>query len=438
MNHNLHFVRRCRSVGILIQGVDMMRLTIMLITLASFFIAPPADAGKPKIKIDILHPSGGAPDNKNNNANVSIQNFSGWPLTIRFTMKNELGIASGPAGFFPINQAFGFVVFDDPDDCLVFDGYEWGVGDPFPAGSGCPLDGDNLPIATPLDETYFEFSVDTDAAGVPDDVGNPDRQTFLASSASGQPLLDSVDVGLKPIGPPTGAPDPMSPGDEIVDGYGYGADDDLPGVVILARHGPGIVYDVNGFAVAPLALRNLAGFINAVSYELSSANHKTTVIAHMNVPSLLVAPVVVADDNYVNDGDPSTLDTDVLWRIDGATEIVQAEDVLGESPFIGTFNSYPSLIDEFRYQVSVMAVSGIAPDVVVDENNDGQIDETDLEAMGYTVLGKMESVSFDLFPAAACFGGTGNFVFADLNNDGNTEHVAVCPTGPGSVSKPPR
>lgn len=387
---------------------------------------------KPKIKIKIQNPVGSESDAE---PNVSIQNFSGWPLTIQLTMKNEQGIASTPAGFFPLDGNTGFVVFDDPDDCLVFAGYDWPAFSVqgFPAGPGCEFDANGFLTVGSADETYFEFSMDTDAAGVDDNLGNPAVKMALSDPASsgGQVLHFVSAVPPTTLGPATG--------DMADDGYGFGPDDDLPGLVVLAKHGPGIVYDTNtGIAAAPLRLRNLAGFVNAVSYELNSARSTTTIVAHMNVPNLLIAPVIIHDDNYVNDMDPDTVDIDVLWRVDGATNIVAAEDFLGEPPFIGTFNTYPAAVDEFRYEILVMAVSGIAPAEVMDMNGDNEIDETDLEAMQYTVLGKAKSFSFDLWPGQSCFGGTGNIVPADLDGDGNAESIAVCPTGPGSVSKPPR
>ncbi len=378
-------------------------------------------------------------DGSHRPARISTQAFSGWPLTIGMTMNDELGIASSNGDdppFFPARGSTGFVLFDDPDGCLILD---WNLGLSnwnIPTGPTCYDDAGNQ-LITVSDELYFEFTPDLDDVGVTDYSGNFARRAELIEALSGRPEIDPVGGGPLRVGPITsvilnsGTPEE----EEIIDGYGYGADDDVPGLVLLARHGPGIVYQANGIAKSPLELRNLAGFTNAVSYELNNSNRKTTITAHMVLPPFLIAPVVIADESY----DVMPDEINVGWRVDGAAEIVVASDYLS-GPVADTFKTgYTKLVSQTKFKVSAMVVSGVAPNTVIDMNGDNIIDELDLKYMGYQVLGRKKSIWLLQFPAQPCFGGSGtNTVYADLDGNGSSELSFVCPAGPGSVSEPPR
>ncbi|NNF51753.1 MAG: hypothetical protein HKN59_04870 [Gammaproteobacteria bacterium] len=396
------------------------------------------------IDIQFVHPSGkkaneSAPD-PDEAVKAPTTSFAGWPLSLELTMNDDLGIASenlGEAPVFPLTGDTGFVVFSDPDGCLVLD---WQPGDPgswsIPSGAACFNEEFEL-VITESDETYFEFTPDQDALGVADSSGNPRRIAALMDATSGRPIINP-DGGIpSAIGPPTSKFEMVSEGEfvEIVDGYGYGADDDVPGLVIVARHGPGIVYFDDGTAGSPLQLRNLAGFITSVGYELSTRKNKTAIQVQLMVPPYLIAPVVIADDEV--SGPPGT--PAVLWRLDGSAMTQSADEILGE-PVSSTFETgYPRLVGHLSYNIHAMAVSGTAPDTVIDLNGDGHIDHHDLELMGYTVLSKTASVSLRVFPAQACHGGSGdNTVYADLDGNGSAVTTLNCPSGSGSISKPPR
>ncbi|NNF51793.1 MAG: hypothetical protein HKN59_05075 [Gammaproteobacteria bacterium] len=405
----------------------------------------------PFVKIKILQPAtaiddGSSSDNGSsddssddqgaNGVVRTLNSFSGWPLTIRMTMRNELGIASsqGNPGEPPFYSGKGkpaFVIFRDPDDCLAMDIGGWN----FPVGDGCPPEGDPPP---PSDETYFAFIPDVDDIGLPTGAqGFSDRIDFLVDATSGRQKILGVDFDvMTPVEYEVGARTSFfaaTPEEEIKDGYGYGADDDIPGLVILARHGPGIAYQPNGVARSPLELINLAGFINSVSYELSTPKNQVVVTAQMVVPPFLIAPVVVADDSY-DDGSGTPA---VWWRIDGSPTEVPASTATED--VVSAFKGYPNLVDDQPYTISVMAVSGEAPDRVIDQNGDQQITPYDLRAMGYQVISRMKSVSVELFPGIACHGGSGeNTAYADLDGDGVARLGDTCPAGSGSVSKPPR
>lgn len=418
----------------------------LLFALAMFFGLSAASQAANFVKIRIIQPSslhadGSSHDDDSSDSDAhpepihTLNSFSGWPLTIKMTMRRELGIAStqgnpGEPPFYSGKGKAAFVIFKDPDDCLAMDIGRWG----FPSGPGCPDPSAPQPAS---DETYFAFIPDVDDIGLPSPiVGFPDQIDFLVDATSGrQEIVADLGGGViesQPVGARSSVFTP--PGEEeIKDGYGYGADDDVPGLVIVAAHGPGIVYEPDGLARSPMELRNLAGFINTVSYELSTPRNRIVVTAQMVVPPFLFAPVVVADDSY---GVPNT-EVSTYWRIDGAATEVPAAPP-GEAD-LGAFRLYPLLVDDEPYTISVMAVSGAAPNSIVDMNGDNMIDEGDLKLMGYEVIGHKKSVSVELFPGIPCHGGSGeNIAYADLDGNGVAKFSDVCPAGAGSISKPPR
>ena len=414
----------------------MKSVTATAIAIAVSLATGPTQASE--VDIDFVHPvqkdektrSGkGKPDFEEI---LPTMSFSGWPLTIELTMNDEEGIASNQGNlepFFPSGQT-GFVVFSDPDGCLNMDSGEW-VGP-----VACEIDGELvLTSELPSDETYVEFTSDVDMQGAADFQGN-----FAVSDLHTGRQEITTNYMTKQIGPRTAAFEEVVDTNgntsivEIRDGFGNGADDDLTSLVLVARHGSGIAYQTNGIAKSPLELINLAGHAHAVTYELNNAKGKTSVNSHFLMSGYIVAPVVIADD-CVGPADGS--DCRIQWRIDGATDLVYADELVTDP--IATPNAYPELVGTYVYEMSAMAVSGAAPSSVVDMNGDDAIDESDLELMGYDVIGDKESVRFKLFPGQRCFGGSGeNTVFEDHDNNGIAEFGEVCPAGAGSLSKVPR
>jgi hypothetical protein len=115
---------------------------------------------------------------------------------------------------------------------------------------------------------------------------------------SGSPRFDGRDPNMfmsPPIqvvvGPPTGP-------DGFNDGYGLGVDDDLPGLVLLAPYGAGIMLDAALERPSPLVLRNLAGLINTVSLGLRNEGGKSVINAAAVVPLGMILPIMHVDDSY--------------------------------------------------------------------------------------------------------------------------------------------
>lgn len=409
-----------------------MNKIIAAVLTVPLFLLPVVASGNP-VSIKFLQPKQ-SPSNFFNYRHMPTQFQSGWPITIEMTMRNEEAIAtlSGPP-YFPNRGATGYVIFSDPDGCIAMDSLAW----PAPP-VGCP-DAER----PPSDEVYVEFTPDIDDVGVPDSQGNQERIDALVDAFSAGQELDSFDspTGKSSIGPRTSVLEPIFDDDgnqtgslEIVDGYGFGADDDIVGLVLVAQHGAGIVYESDGIVKMPLELNNLAGFTNSVSYELNNLSNQTTVSAHLVVPPRLLAPLVVADECV---GDISACQ--IQWRVDGAAER-PADDILGEPA--GTvetsYRSYTSVFEDAVYKITAYVVSGVAPDSVVDMNGNNRIDRFDLRRMGYKVLGGRRDLYVRQVRGDPCNNGVEQIIYNDFDGNGEANFPIVCPASPGGKSSPPR
>ncbi|HSR64655.1 MAG TPA: hypothetical protein VLM17_03490 [Xanthomonadaceae bacterium] len=352
-----------------------------------------------------------------------IEFASGWPLVIRAVgSPTALGIATnaGPVEFPGIGQT-GYLILADPDACLE-------LPPPFFRG--------NPPCSTAeSDETYVEFTPDADAAGAQDHGGNPGRLLALADpGASGEPRYDGVgddgdgdnilDPVETPVGPATGA--------AVSDGLGYGADDDLPGLVLLSPVGPGLVLNADFSRPAVLTQRNLAGFLGQVGYELNDPDRSTSFTASMLVPTGLVAPVLKVD------GCVGTYDNGVC---DGATRYqVDGGPIRDDRGSISVQALYPQLVNAMPYyEVRAFLVSGIAPSTLADLDHDGRVTAADARLAGYDVISNEEVVRVRQYATDICTGvPLANVVYADFDGNGHATSLFVCPAGPGQITKPPQ
>lgn len=353
-----------------------------------------------------------------------IEFASGWPLVIHAVgSPDALGIAANatPVQFPGIDQT-GYLILQDPDACLEL---------PLPFFRGDP------PCSTePSDESYVEFTPGVDLAGVHDEGGNPTRSTALGNAAaSGEPRYDGVgdpdndfvldDVEV-PVGPDTGG--------GASDGVGYGADDDLPGLVLLSPHGPGLVLNSDFSRPAVKTQRNLAGFLNSVAYELRSAGGSTTFDATMVVPTGLIAPVMKIDACYGNfDSVAGRCDGPTHYQIDGGPMLT------ADAP-TGPQSLYPEVLAAVPYyEVRAFLVSGVAPSVLSDLNHDGQVTAIDARRAGYNVLSNEEVVRVRQYSTDICSGvPLVDVLYADFDHNGYATAPFVCPAGPGQITPIPR
>jgi len=380
--------------------------------------AKPSPKPTPLVKLDIESPKY-KPD-----LPLGVLYVSGWPLVIRAEgSPTALGIAADATPqLFPGLGQKGYLVLVDPDNCLEL---------PMPFFRGDP------PCSTaPSDETYVEFGNDVDMAGVVDsaDHANPGRFDALADpTQSGGPhfiadgdsnndqVLDPVDVV---VGPDTGG--------TTQDGYGFGADDNFPGLVLLSPTGPGLVLNSDFTRPAVRRQRNLAGFLNVVGYELNDPSGSTTFTLSMVVPVGLIAPILRIDDCVGNFVDFRCVDPP-RYQIDGGP-LQTAASLTNAQSF------YPQLLNTTPFfEVRAFLVSGVAPSVLDDLDHDGRVTSADAKLAGYNVISNEETVRFRQYSGDICAGvPLINVFYTDFDGNGRDTATFVCPAGPGQITKPPR
>jgi hypothetical protein len=408
-------------------------------------------------------------DAANSNGGLALLSESGWPLTIKMVVDFPEGEAF-PAYAIQPNYAtrgnWGFIIFDDgPNGCLNPPIPDWLVltttecwWPDFIPVTDPPWDPLTDWVKPESDEVYMEFWPDVDMAGVEDHTGNAVRQADLLDSAGSRgpdfqkwnadtcvPGTDDVDCIR--FGPNTGG--------EITDGFGFGADDDITGLVIIAEYGVGRVFDEPDFELSdPIGAVNLAGLVNSVSYDLSDLNkenikakgakgkpteiitEQTKIWAHMNMEPGVLRHLIQYDacTGVVTspDGDSGICEGNDLWRVDGGP--------VEQPPFKFERDDAASiyLLESTTYTLKVFLVAGQAPNRLFDEDGDGDVDSADAVEAGYTLLSNEDSISLLQLSQELCWGGGGGSYEWDLDDNGVLRTPIVCPASAGTISRPPR
>ena len=411
----------------------------------------------PPLQLHIESPSG--------NGGMALLSESGWPMVIKMVINDEdnLGYFTEP-NWANLNRR-GILVISDEDECLSIIG-------PTPSK---PCDSQPPEYEWPANETYLDFYPGTDLAAVTDE-GNPYhpsmalRETLVDTKGSGGSQFqywDSAETCI-PGTPEFPAPEGGAPGcveigpqtgGEILDGYGIGTDDDLPGLVLISDMGVGKVFDEPNFEL-PLkkGVRNLAGLTTSVAYELSNVHKENTKVkgskgkpdvtisyqstfwANVIFPRDVIRPIVQLDmctGNIIGDPGNADCDGDELWRIDGGP-VERVKDTLAYDPGRIDFAT-SGLMNLLTYEVTAFMVSGTAPERLFDEDGDGDVDSADATLAGYTVISNEDHVEFLLLTELNCHGGGGNGYYEDLDGNGVAAPTSlVCPAGPGDLERPPR
>ncbi|MEM9303250.1 MAG: hypothetical protein AAGE01_14140 [Pseudomonadota bacterium] len=373
----------------------------------------------------------------------SIQYRSGWLLELRLRANENtlLGVTvpsfGEPGSLYPEAGEPSWLLYRDDDDCPYFEGFS----------SFFFCEEDNL-------ERFVGFTSDIDMPGAVDQHGRADLRAALANTTS-RPQWGGPNL-------PNGSQD----------GIGYGANDDLPGLVLLSDTGVGIVYEdlvsdcppdsacesglsdpllVSWERKFPEERHNLAGLMNSVSFELRTQKAKTEIKTSLHVPRFLFSPLQILDPCY------GPVEGDCVLSLFGGEGTANRIDA-------GPINVPAVSIDGTRVTLRAVVVNGTAPATVSDCDGNGTVDAEDLKCLGYTLMSKERVVEFDHFghhvelcsnkeepwagtaringntPGLTVIDALGpgvNSALADL--DGNEVSAAiVCPAGGGGVLRPPR
>lgn len=352
---------------------------------------------------------------------VAIQSASGWPLTVNLVANEQKLLGIGVPELlpperpqFPITGNTGYLVFDDPDGCPSFVDEDFQAIHADPDFMGVIFD--SCPKGTeppwPFDETWVKFTLGLTMPGS----GAGDQPRILAfDDTTGQ--NDRL-AGIGPVG--------------ITDEYGYGPSRRLPGLVLVADAGPSIVTDEHFNRPETLECRNLAGFANAVSYQLANSDRRTSITAHFHIPPLLFTPVALVDRNVSTPGAcgegfaAEDIPNGTLLRIDG-----------GDLQCIEGFplNALDSLVNPQVVTARMFVVNvkdwADAPAVIQDLNGNGYCDAEDAMLAGYEVLSIERRIRFRQIH---------EFYFGlpfDFDGDGDIGGI-VLPGGAGQLTQIPR
>lgn len=360
---------------------------------------------------------------------TALQFNGGWALTLQITASERRLLGIGVTDYPPTLPGLGtqgWLVFDDPDGCPSFieglegviyksvicdgipstdypqcDPSEWGLSLPYACPDQAPPGYDWwADVAAlgpwPNDETWVEFR-----PGVSQPASVPQAE----QESRPEVWINKItEWGTLEVGPYLGSED---------DETRYGRWGRLPGLVVLADHGPGLLtrpldptepYPINSPSTPTLShffdppdqleAWNLAGFFNAIGYTLLANSSapvgwgRTTMTVQMVAPAELFTPVVLKDSNITN----RFQDDYQVWCEAGNSAYRLDGGPLTCYP--GSLDSVDQVINNTLITLRIFVVNGDPPDKFQDMDGDGVIDIDDVEAMGFEALTRQETVTF--------------------------------------------
>jgi hypothetical protein len=220
---------------------------------------------------------------------------------------------------------------------------------------------------------------------------------------------------------------------------------------IYSSKGIGLVWDEPFIQLAhPAAVRNLAGMLNSVSYEISDLKSKEeknkdkkkqklgkfvesfNIFASMNVYAGVFSSMMFVDPNGID-----TYRSELAsYQLDGQPPIDLPVDLDFPAAAISTCidNTFIGFLRKDTYEVRAFMVSGEAPAQLNDYNTDGLVNVQDaIDDPNITVISNEASVQFLQYSESA--GSAFRVIremFADLDDSGDTE--PSCNGGQGSSS----
>jgi hypothetical protein len=246
----------------------------------------------------------------------------------------------------------------------------------------------------------------------------------------------------------------------IFDGFGIGApDDNFRGLIILSDTGIGRVLvpydesdneitepldssnvdDVKGYMQSsPITARNLAPLLTTVAYDLSARDLTTKIRAMLVATTGMFIPIVLFDDCIggntcrCNDTGPEELpicDAPPLYSVDGSPW----EPMPMPNPDFAA--SFIHELQQQEVELKFMIVDGVAPGLIEDMNDDGAVDEEDVELLGdlegFRIVSNVESYKVSTRAKPILPG-------IMFDTDGNGVLPKVAPVASGRVIQPPR
>lgn len=364
-----------------------------------------------------------------------------WPLIFRIESRTAVGFIAKRS----LDQEREALVLTDPDNCFnlssLLSEFNPPVFDPT-----CPVEDEtHIEVQTEKFDTFGEF--DNDTTGNDLIRARLTDEPFSAPEPRNTPYLRMFDGKVKPVGPKTGGelppPDPNNKKPDELDGYGYGADDDLASLVLIADVGGSRVFDEN-FDLVPGVIRNMAGFVNTVSAEDLDGRRQTAITASLHLLAGVFEPIAIVD------ADTDNAAFDYAMRVDSGDVV----DFNLDAPFPpdapGAANDfYDELLGRYYpadVPIRAVLVNGEAPDFIIDMNGDKQFTAVDVRMMGYRLVSNEVATNVRVThenlltesPDSKCPPRT--FIHGDLDGNGARGNLPECILTSGSTRsrRPPR
>jgi len=342
---------------------------------------------------------------------------TGWSLVLRIDAPRSVAIVESPEESGERRGRREAIVLTDPDGCLDMRHFPI-VNAGLPYGD-CPGP----------DETFLEFTTERfDNFDVLDDnTGNFQVRArlvddlFVAGALLNKPYLRDTRGRIVALRRP-------QTGDDLLDGYGFGPDDDLPGLVIMSNLGAARAFDED-FDFDGRYIRNAAGFVNGVSQELLTPTGGSALTATLQVVAGQFEPVALIDL------DVDLEDADYLRRVDSGP----VQKLRFPSPPQGddeVLRAIASGYSPYELDIRLAVVEGVAPEFILDANGDGRFTSVDLRRMGYRLLSNEARVrllvDFDLPLTETISGRTcppPSLIYKDLDGNGRDGAISCSGTG---------
>ena len=366
---------------------------------------------------------------------------TGWSLIVRAEAPRSIAIVESPEEpTQPVGRREA-IVLTDRDGCIDMRH--------FPIiRQGIPYQDCNGP-----DETFMEFTTERiDNFDLIDSntgnfrvrdlmIDNP----FVAGALLNKPYLRNTAGQIIPVPRPQTGGTPQiggvpnenctltTPQVAGCDGFGFWADDDWVGLVIMSDLGAARVFDVDFNRTLGPVIRNMAGFTNSVSQELLTRRGGSAVVGWMQVIAGMFEPIALID---LDVADPAV---DFLRRLESGP--------VEEFNFVGVPQNDDDVLREISstygsYDVDVRAVvvEDIAPSFIRDMNGDGRYTIADLRRMGYRPQSNEARlklrVELDVLVTDTVTGRTcppPSLIYRDL--DGNGKDGAINCSGTGGAGR---
>lgn len=367
-----------------------------------------------------------------------------WQLVLEFEVDGAIGIVD--QSFLKNSDTNMALILRDEDDCIHMQ--DWFA----PGEPSIPIEG----CSGTRNETFVRFSPDMiDAVGVAELGGLDGIEAFQlalqddAYDASNLAILNKQYFSATSTSAPSNFVGPATESTmQTLDGYGYGVNDDFPGLYIWAEIGTAIVTDLDFNPIPdPITgankLRNMAGLVNSVSYTQLTKNDKTSIVAVMNVERGVLEPVVQFDFINVDPSDGSS-STGFLKRLDGGpVETVPFPDAtprFQNDAYTEVLNS----MEPYEVIVRVAVVEGDAKPFVQDLDGNGRFNRRDIEMAGHTLLSdvqrfRLRAIQYEALDSGVAFDCPETRVFKEIELDNDPDFGIGCSTGSArSVVRPPR